>query len=49
MTTANIESFIIDGCNIEVVNNFNFLGSTIERTVVVLRKSGDELVWARQL
>lgn len=32
MTTANIESFIIDGCNIEVVNNFNFLGSTIERT-----------------
>ena len=32
MTTANIESFTIDGSSIEVVNSFNFLGSTIERT-----------------
>jgi len=32
MTTANIDSFIMDGNRIEVVNSFNFLGSTIERT-----------------
>src|SRR5438132_13560807 len=32
MTTANIDSFIMNGNRIEVVNSFNFLDSTIERT-----------------
>src|SRR5438132_5336971 len=32
MTTANIDSFIMDGKRIEVVNSFNFLCSAVERT-----------------